>query len=635
MLESLSIKNIVLINSLNVEMDRGLCVLTGKTGSGKSILLDALGLATGTRSNARLLRSGEKQGSVIAEFNITNNTECQNILRENDIECSNELILRRVIYDDGRSKAFINDTPVSQILLDKVGDTLIEVHGQHEQRGLLNPAKHREILDEYGSLYEIGAVYSKMRKISEKLESLKLKKDEALREKDYLKHICNELESLSVQPGEEEELAEKRAMLMNREKILEVLNSVRNEIEVRNDIQKSIVNAQNILMRSKSLGESLVTNGENKFEQIIDALEKTSIECNEAMNHLNEVYQMIGVDDEGIEEIEERLFAIRGLCRKFNLNADDLPEFLKEMKLKLALLENQEVVMGDLESRLAGMKQEYATRARVLTEFRKQAGEKLAEELMKELVPLKMNGTRFAVEVKELSEEQWNKYGANSIRFIVSTNPGNPMGDLSKIASGGELSRFMLGLKVVLSKTKSVPTIIFDEIDTGIGGAVADAVGERLRKLGENLQVMVVTHHPQVASKGNYHLLISKEQQENFTNTMLRVLSDNVSRKNEIARMLSGDVITNEALMAAERLMMGAGNCESGSGDFGSSSVGEGGSVGNNIVDGAGASAGAGAGAGASIGSCTTIDETVNKKDCSNLITHKIYLSKNSSDNLS
>jgi DNA repair protein RecN (Recombination protein N) len=559
MLESLSIKNIVLINSLNVEMEKGLCVLTGETGSGKSILLDALGLATGTRSSARLLRAGEKQGSVVAEFNIVNNPECQRILAENDFEPSDNLILRRILYDDGRSKAFVNDTPVGQVLLDKIGDSLLEVHGQHEQRGLMNPSKHRDILDDYAGLKlqvsEIAGTYDEMKKIANELQLLKDKRDEAIREQDYLQHICNELETLNVQQGEEELLAEKRQMLMNKEKIFDVLNFVRNEIEIGNDVQKNITSAQNTLMRAKGLGEGIAKDGENKFEQIIDSLEKASIEIGEVMNHISETYQIVGSDDENLEEVEERLFAIRGLCRKFNLGADDLPAFLDEMQKKLNLLANQEVIMGDLEGRLAKIKGEYKVRTNELTAKRRASGEKLSAELMQELAPLKMGGTKFAVEINELSEESWTRHGANLIRFIASTNPGNPMSDLSKIASGGELSRFMLGLKVVLSKTKSVPTLIFDEIDTGIGGAVADAVGERLKLLGQNLQVMVVTHHPQVASKGNYHLLIKKEQQENFTNTMLDVLSDVDLRKKEIARMLAGDIITDEAVKAAERLL--------------------------------------------------------------------------------
>jgi DNA repair protein RecN (Recombination protein N) len=558
MLRSISIKNIVLIEALHFEIERGLCVLTGETGSGKSILLDALGLATGRRSSSRLLRTGENQGFVIAEFDIDGNTECTKLLEENGIEYSDAVILKRILYSDGRSKAFINDMPVGQVLLDQVGDTLMEVHGQHEQRGLLNPSVHKDILDSYGDLTakvkDVGFVFDEMKKIESQLNDLKNKRDEAIREQDYLAHVCNELESLKLEEGEEEKLAEKRTMLMNKEKILNLLNNVKDQIEHNNNVQNSIAAAQGTLLRGKELGENLAE-GENKFEQIIDSLEKASIEIDEALKKIDEVYSIVGYEEQTLEEVEERLFAIRGLSRKFNTPANELPNLLLEMKQKLALIENEEVIMGDLEERLEEVRGLYLSKAKDLSDLRKLYGEKLADSLVLELEPLKMGATKFEVQVLELDEQNWSRTGINSVRFLASTNPGTPMSDLSKIASGGELSRFMLALKVVISKVRSVPTIIFDEIDTGIGGAVADAVGKRLKSLGDNAQVLVVTHHPQVAAKGNYHLRVRKEQQQNFTNTMLDVLSDDNERKNEIARMLSGDIITEEALKAAERLL--------------------------------------------------------------------------------
>ncbi|MFC1659296.1 DNA repair protein RecN, partial [Pseudomonadota bacterium] len=484
--------------------------------------------------------------------------ECKKLLDENAIPYSDIVVLKRVLYDDGRSKAFINDMPVGQILLDKIGDTLMEVHGQHEQRGLLNPSTHRSILDEYGELNEkvneIEFIFDEMKKVENELNKLKNKRDEAIREQDYLTHVCKELENLDIKEGEEEKLAEKRAMLMNKEKILRVINNVKDELENKGNVQNCMASAQGFLMRSKELGENL-SDGENKFEQIVDSLEKASIEISEALNSVDKICDIIGYEENSLEEIEERLFAIRGFSRKFNVTANELPNFLIEMKQKLALIENQEVIMGDLEKKLAEIKNLYLSKATDLSNLRKLYGEKLADSLILELEPLKMMATKFEVQVLELDEQNWNRTGINSVRFLVSTNPGTPLLDLSKIASGGELSRFMLGLKVVISKVKSVPTIIFDEIDAGIGGAVADAVGERLKLLGNNLQVIVVTHHPQVAAKGNYHLRVRKQQEENFTNTLLDVLSDDNERKNEVARMLAGDTITEEALLAAERLL--------------------------------------------------------------------------------
>jgi len=558
MLENLAIKNIVLIDKLHIPMQKGLCVLTGETGSGKSILLDALGLAIGYRSSSRLLRSGEKQGNVIAEFNISNNILCQELLKTQDIDFEDSIILRRIIYNDGKSKAFINDIPITQNFLNKIGETLLEVHGQNEQRGLLNPYFHREILDDYGKLNSqvetVLGLFDKMKEVKNQLDSLLSKKSEIEREQDYLRHILKELEFLNPKAGEEEELNNQRIKLMNKEKILEVLNNVKNEIEGQNDLQRSISSAQATLNRAIGLGENLIDGEENSFETIIDNLEKSSIELNEAVEKINNLYNELGFDENSLEEIEERLFAIRGLARKFQVQADYLPDFTEEIRKKLNFVENQEILIGSLQKDLEKAKEDYLNEAKKLSQMRRDTAGVLSQELMKELKPLRMQNTVFDVEFKELGEESWSRYGLEAVKFIASMNIGTPMDDLSKVASGGELSRFMLALKVVLSKVKSVPTIIFDEIDAGIGGAVAHAVGERLKKLGENLQVMVVTHHPQVASKGNYHLRVRKNQNEKTTNTFVDVLED-LERKNEIARMLSGDVISDEALMTAERLM--------------------------------------------------------------------------------
>lgn len=558
MLESLAIKNIVLIDKLHLPMEQGLCVLTGETGSGKSILLDALGLAIGYRSSSRLLRAGEKQGSVIAEFNISSNILCQNLLKTQDIDFEDSIILRRILYNDGKSKAFINDIPITQNFLNKIGETLLEVHGQNEQRGLLNPSFHRQILDDYGKLNPqvkiVAELFEKMKAIKIQLNSLIAKKDEIAREQDYLKHILNELESLNPQVGEEEELNNQRIKLMNKEKILNVLNDVKNQIEGQGNLQKFILSAQGTLNRAIGLGENLLDSEENSFSNIIDSLEKSSVELNEAIEKIDEIYNNLGFNQNNLEEVEERLFAIRGLARKFQVQADYLPNFIEEVRKKLDLVQNREILIGTLEKELEEAKQAYLAEAKKLSLSRRETAKTLSQELVKELAPLKMGTTVFDTKFKELDEESWSKHGLETAKFIASTNPGMPMNDLSKIASGGEMSRFMLALKVVLSKVKSVPTIIFDEIDVGIGGAVAHAVGERLKKLGENLQVMVVTHHPQVASKGNYHLRVRKNQGQETTNTFVDVLED-LHRKNEIARMLSGEVITDEALMTAEKLM--------------------------------------------------------------------------------
>lgn len=558
MLESLSINNIVLIDKLNIHLENGLCVLTGETGSGKSILLDALGLAIGYRSNSKLLRNGEDKGSVIAVFDIANNQNCKILLDELGIEYNNNIIIRRILYSDGRSKAFINDIQVTQSFLQNVGETLVEIHGQNEQIGLLNSSNHREILDQFGNLIDkrkqLSNIFEKMKNANNQLEDLLSKKDNIEKEKDYLKHIINEIEALNLHENEEQELAEKRILMMNKEKVLNVLNEVKDNLEGQYNIDKGISSAQHTLSRGIRLGDNLLENNKNAFEEIVENLEQASININEALSKIETIFNTLGFDNNTLESVEDRLFAIRGLARKLNIQPDLILNLKTELEEKLSNLENQEVVIGDLEKEVKELKNNFLANAKELSNLRKETAIKLQNELMAELKPLKMEKTIFNVEFKELDENNWNKYGIDSIRFLASTNPGTPMNELSKIASGGELSRFMLALKVVLSKVNSVPTMIFDEIDTGISGAVAEAVGERLKKLGQTLQVLVVTHHAQVASKGNYHLKVQKEQQNDKTNTNVIVL-EGKDRINEIARMFSGEIITEDALKVAEKML--------------------------------------------------------------------------------
>lgn len=558
MLESLSINNIVLIDKLNIHLKNGLCVLTGETGSGKSILLDALGLAIGYRSNSKLLRNGEDKGSVIAVFDIANNQNCKILLDELGIEYDNNIIIRRILYSDGRSKAFINDIQVTQSFLQNVGEILVEIHGQNEQIGLLNSSNHREILDQFGNLIDkrkqLSNIFEKMKNANNQLEDLLSKKDNIEKEKDYLKHIINEIEALNLHENEEQELAEKRILMMNKEKVLNVLNEVKDNLEGQYNIDKGISSAQHTLSRGIRLGDNLLENNKNAFEEIVENLEQASININEALSKIETIFDTLGFDNSTLESVEDRLFAIRGLARKLNIQPDLILNLKTELEEKLSNLENQEVVIGDLEKEVKELKNNFLANAKELSNLRKETAIKLQNELMAELKPLKMEKTVFNVEFKELDENNWNKYGIDSIRFLASTNPGTPMNELSKIASGGELSRFMLALKVVLSKVNSVPTMIFDEIDTGISGAVAEAVGERLKKLGQTLQVLVVTHHAQVASKGNYHLKVQKEQQNDKTNTNVIVL-EGKDRINEIARMFSGEIITEDALKVAEKML--------------------------------------------------------------------------------
>ena len=435
---------------------------------------------------------------------------------------------------------------------------MVEIHGQNEQIGLLNSSNHREILDQFGNLIDkrniISNIFEKMKTSKDKLEELLSKKDNIEKEKDYLKHIINEIEALNLQPNEEQELAEKRILMMNKEKVLNVLNEVKDSLEGQYNVDKGISSAQHTLSRGVRLGDNLLEKDKNAFEEIIENLEQASINLNEVSSKIEEIFDSLGFDNNTLESVEERLFAIRGLARKLNIQPDYILDLKMELEEKLSNLENQEVIIDDLEKEVKELKNNFLSNAKKLSNSRKEIAKKLAEELMNELKPLKMEKTVFDVEFKELDENNWNKYGIDSVRFLASTNPGTPMNELSKIASGGELSRFMLALKVVLSKVNSVPTMIFDEIDTGISGAVAEAVGDRLKKLGQSLQVLVVTHHAQVASKGNYHLKVQKVQQNDKTNTNVIVL-EGKDRINEIARMFSGEIITDDALKVAEKML--------------------------------------------------------------------------------
>ena len=384
MLESLSINNIVLIDKLNIHLDNGLCVLTGETGSGKSILLDALGLAIGYRSNSRLLRNGETMGLVIADFNITNNQNCKNLLNELGIDYDNNIIIRRILYNDGRSKAFINDIQVTQSFLQNVGETLVEIHGQNEQIGLLNSSNHREILDQFGNLLDkrniISNIFEKMKTSKDKLEELLSKKDNIEKEKDYLKHIINEIEALNLQPNEEQELAEKRILMMNKEKVLNVLNEVKDSLEGQYNVDKGILSAQHTLSRGVRLGDNLLEKDKNAFEEIIENLEQASININEVSSKIEEIFDSLGFDNNTLESVEERLFAIRGLARKLNIQPDYILDLKMELEEKLSNLENQEVIIDDLEKEVKELKNNFLSNAKELSNSRKVVAKKLANQ---------------------------------------------------------------------------------------------------------------------------------------------------------------------------------------------------------------------------------------------------------------
>jgi DNA repair protein RecN (Recombination protein N) len=555
-LNSILIRNIVLIDNLQINLENSFCILTGETGSGKSILLDALGLAIGYRSNNRLLKQGAKEGLVVAEFDITDNQNCQEILHENGLinqENPNNLILRRVLFE-GASKAFVNDISVGVNLLAKIGSSLIEIHGQNEQSNLLDPGFHRVILDNYANhktlLIEVNQCFDTLVDVKKQLQKLNDEKEKNERERDYLKHIIKELEAAKIEIGEEEILSEQRNLIQNQEKINNLMSEVLAQI---NDGDSKINGALKILTRSSNVS-NLLNATENKLDDLVNILDEISVKNDQAKSLIDSVFDDLQGKDLSLEEIEERLFLIRSLSRKFNTAIDDLPAFLDDAEQKLKVVENFDVISEELEKQKSKLEKEYLDKAAKLSQVRKKAATELTKKVESELAFLKMNSVKFVVKIEPLSEENYSRDGFDKIRFAAATNASSNVDDINKIASGGELSRFMLALKVALLDIKSVPILIFDEIDAGIGGAVANAVGERLKLLSKTLQILVVTHHPQIAAKANYHLKVHKTTKQNITKTEINILNLE-AREQEIARMLAAEEITDEAIAAAKRLM--------------------------------------------------------------------------------
>lgn len=554
MLVQLSIRDIVLIEQANIPFAKGLCVLSGETGAGKSILLDSLGLAIGNRAESRLVRSGKEQGVVTAEFDIGGHGKLRQAAADMGVELEDDtLIIRRILTADGKSRCFINDQPVSVTALKTLGEMLVEIHGQHDQRGLLDPSSHRDLLDDFGGLGKERQVtetaFAAWRDKADTLAELQAQVAKAQAEEDYLRHMLGELEALKPEAGEEETLAEKRQFMMQGEKRIAAIQSALDELQGNTSVATSLHAAVRMLTRSTAL-ESGAT------DKVMETLERAAMEVDEAISELERIAQESQFSPAELERAEERLFALRGLARKHNVAVDDLKALMDDTRGKLALLENQTTHMGELEQEVAAARNAYIAAAEALSAKRKKAATELEKAVMAELEGLKMGGTKVQVHLAPLPEENWQAEGIDKVAFLASTNPGSPPAPLHKIASGGELSRFMLALKVAMRDVRSTPTVIFDEIDIGTGGAVADAIGRRLARLGEVAQVLVVTHLPQVAARGVHHLHVSKAAKDNVTRTQVVALPES-ERQEELARMLAGEAITDEARAAAQKLMAG------------------------------------------------------------------------------
>ncbi|MGB6769821.1 MAG: DNA repair protein RecN [Methyloceanibacter sp.] len=554
MLSALSIRDIVLIDRLDLEFSSGLCVLTGETGAGKSILLDAFTLAIGGRGDASLVRRGAAQGQVTATFELFPDHPVLRLLADNGLEVDETLILRRIQSADGRTRAFINDVAVGVQLLREVGQTLVEIHGQHDDRALIDPSGHRDLVDAFGGLSgAAGAVAAAW-------ESWKSAEDKRTRHAgeiaairanaDYVSHALEELVELSPQAGEEEELASRRQLMIHAEKIAGELNEALDALQGEGTSGARLAAALRRVERQSGAGALL--------DSVAEALERGLSETDAARAKIEEALAATAFEPHELERAEERLFALRALARKHRVGVDDLPALVAHLETELTALDQGETLLQELAAGAKAGRDAYANAALALSEARIAAAGRLDAEVAAELPPLKLDKARLFTKLETSSVDNGGPHGLDRVAFWVRTNPGTEPGLLMKVASGGELARVILALKVVLAARGSAPTLVFDEVDAGVGGATAAAVGERLARLGAKVQVLVVTHAPQVAALANEHMLIAKESvhgpEGEAMATRVLVL-DGERRREEIARMLAGQTITDEARAAAERLM--------------------------------------------------------------------------------
>lgn len=545
MLSLLSIRNVVLIDQLTIEFKDGLCALTGETGAGKSILLDSLGLTLGARADSGLVRKGTDQAQVTAEFELPAKHPVFAFLKNSDIEAQSPLILRRSLGADGRSRAFINDQPVSITLLRDAGEMVVEIHGQFETQGLLNPATHRILLDGYAGIGDdIIMAWNEFKSAEGTLKSMQDHAGKARDDEAYLRASIEDLDALSPKEGEETELAGLRERLMHREKVLEALNMADDALNGEDD---PVRKASGALARvSTKMGEGGAA--------ILAALDRASAEISEAQTLMQSLSQDLQEGGHDLESIDDRLHELRAQARKHNCTVDALAAKREELAQRLNMIEHGDEMLAAQMKKVETARKAYVSKAEKISKERIASAEKLDKLVQKELAPLKLEKARFVTKVEKLPENAWGPNGFDEVRFLVATNPGAEPGPVNKIASGGEMTRFMLALKVVMAEVGSAQTLIFDEVDTGIGGAVADAVGERLAKLAKKRQVLVVTHAPQVAARAGHHWIVMKDSKDTVKTTVI-ALDKVPQRREEIARMLSGATITEEARAAAGKLL--------------------------------------------------------------------------------
>lgn len=544
MLAGLTIKNVVLIDHLTIQFDRGLCALTGETGAGKSILLDSLGLALGARSESGLVRKDADAANVSAEFDLPSSHPVFALLKEQGIDAETPLILRRSVASDGKSRAFINDHPVSVALLKSAGEMLVEIHGQFDTQTLLNPRVHRGLLDEYanasGDVAALQSVWDSLKAAEEALIRKRSDIERAKADEDYYRHALEQLDDLSPEAGEETKLTQLRSRLMRREQNIENYSAAQSATD------SAVSNLNAVWKALEKAGEG--------GSDVARALDRAMAELQEVSGGVDSMMASLEDSEYSLTEIDDRLFALKAQARKHACAIDDLPAKREEIAGLLKGITHQEDTLAALEKQVTAARKDYGVKAQALSKKRKEAAKMLDRLVAKELPPLKLDKARFETDVAELPESEWTAQGIDRVQFLVSTNPGSAAGALNKIASGGEMARFMLALKVVLAETGVAQTLVFDEVDSGIGGATADAVGERLARLAKKRQILVVTHSPQVAAKSAYHAIVVKTGKTNPTTKVLP-LSNSNERTEEIARMLSGAEITKEARAQAAKLL--------------------------------------------------------------------------------
>ncbi len=554
MLTALSIRDVVLIEALDLDFSGGLGVLTGETGAGKSILLDALGLALGARGESGLVRQGASQAMVTATFDPpAPEGPIAKLFDENglDLDRGEPLLIRRIVKADGGSRAFVNDQPASASLLRALGGLLVEIHGQHDDRGLLSPAGHRALLDSFGRIdtAPVAQSWAAWRAAEAALATARAEQAGAARDREWLDHAVAELTRLAPEPGEEATLAAARADMQRGEKIAVDLQAIADLLDGSEGSLARLRQAARILER--------VADGHDALGEALAAIDRAINDTALTQDKIDAAADALAFDPARLEADETRLFELRAVARKHRVQPDELADLAADLAAKLARIEGGADSITALTATARAAADAYDTAAVALSASRTAAATRLDAAVMRELAPLKLDAARFRTTVAPLGSEAWSGAGKDRVEFEISTNPGAPFGPLIKIASGGELSRFILALKVALAEEGAAPTMIFDEIDRGVGGAVASAIGERLARLAQTTQLLVVTHSPQVAARGAHHLLIAKSHDGTVTRTGVRTLS-HAERREEIARMLSGAEITDEARAQAVRLLEGA-----------------------------------------------------------------------------